>query len=83
MVILAGIIGNMDLPEKFKCPHGQQKTLSVVGEVEQMIQFLVMNLTWKIFEKDHKHQFEFYNFSMEATYSNGYESKIFLCVAFK
>lgn len=45
MVILAGVTGDMDLPEKFKCPHGQQKTLSVMGEIEQLIQFMVVNLT--------------------------------------
>lgn len=38
MVILADVISDMDLPEEFKCPHGQQKMLSVLGEVEQMIQ---------------------------------------------
>lgn len=51
MVILAGIIADMDLPEEFKCPPGQQKMLCAVGELEQMVQFIVVNLTWKIFEE--------------------------------
>lgn len=38
MTTLVDVISNMDLPEEFKCPHDQQKMLSIVGEVEQMIQ---------------------------------------------
>ncbi|RMC16679.1 hypothetical protein DUI87_06618 [Hirundo rustica rustica] len=43
-ILLTGGIGDMDLPEEFKCPRGQQKTLSIMEEVEQMIQFIVVNL---------------------------------------